>query len=160
MYEGTVCYASSAFLAVKTEPKTFSAAGMNIVLDSGFVAVPEADAAAAGCVAGFDSESIAITVTKELPEVLAAVGLGSNLSVEGYANAIITLYQLNSIVENNGSVTYFTYNTISGDTIITVFAAVYKSVDAYWLIQFLTEPSVYPTVKANIMGYAESVTFG
>lgn len=160
MHEGTVCYASSAYLAKKTDPKVFTAAGMSITLDDSFEAVSDAELALTPYAAGFDSENIAITVTKELPADLEAAGLSANLSVEGYANIIITLYGLNTTVATQNNVTYFTYNSAMTDgTIITIFAATYKSADAYWLIQFLTTPDVYPAVKANIMNYATSVSF-
>ena len=156
IYNGAPCYASSAYLALVEEAKIFSAVGMNITLSDSFTVVEDPTP----YTAGFDSDRVAITVTKESLKSIADAGLDITMSLKTYAEIIISGYKLtSSVVEENG-MTYFNYlAALESGEMVTMLACVYKSADAYWLIQFITPTSNYTAEKATLFNYAKSVTF-
>lgn len=156
MYNGAPCYASSVYLALVEDAKVFSASGLNINLSDRFVSVPDP----APYTAGFDSESMAITVTKDTFEAMIAVGLDVNMPLTAYAQTIITGYGLTATVTEENGLIYFQYaSPIEGGGNASILAFVYKSVDAYWLVQFLTDANDFIAEKATIFNYAASVNF-
>lgn len=156
MYNGAPCYASSAYLALVEESKICTVEGMNINLSDRFVAVDDPTP----YTAGFDSDTMAITVTKETFEVLTTAGLDINMSLVTYAQTIITGYGLTTTVTEENGLTYFLYQSpIEGGGSASILAFVYKSADAYWLVQFLTDSNDFTAEKATIFNYAASVNF-
>ncbi|MBR4873688.1 MAG: SH3 domain-containing protein [Clostridia bacterium] len=156
MYNGAPCYASSAYLALVEESKTFSVDGMNINLSDRFTAVADPTP----YTAGFDSDDMAITVTKETFAILTDAGLDINMSLVTYAQTIIAGYGLTATVTEDNGQTYFLYQSpVEGGGTVSILAFVYKSADAYWLVQFLTDASAFTVEKATIFNYAASVNF-
>lgn len=154
MHEGNVCYASSAYLAVKADAKTFAASGMNITLTEDFE-----QGSQDGYTAAFASEDMFVGAQKVPFESLAGTALSSSSTTVDYANAIITGSQLNSTVSTANGLTSFSYTVSVSDIHSTIFATVYKSKDAFWVIQYITLSEAYPALSASILGYAGTVTF-
>lgn len=140
--------------AENTSPKTFSAAGMEITLNDQFQAVE-----LEGFTACYDSNIAAVTVLKE-PFTL----------VEGLENYTLKQYG-ELLLENNGMQDfelcpmddryYFEYTYTDEQSSITFYymSVIYRSQDAFWLIQFSTPEENLEQIHEEMISWANSVTF-
>ncbi|MDD2268730.1 MAG: hypothetical protein PHY15_04150 [Eubacteriales bacterium] len=138
----------SAF--VKEKPKTFSDAGMKIELTNKFSKVSFEPYTVC-----YNSGKVAVFALKEEFTLFS----GINYSLEEYAEVVLKNNSLSSEVKEVDGLVTFTFKKDVEKTNFSYFASVYKTTDAYWLIQFACESSDYETYKDEIIKYAKSVTF-
>lgn len=140
-------FITSALLSNKTpDAKTFSSNGMSITLTDEF---README--NSTVTYDSKNVAVFVIKE---GFTFVNNFEDYTLEQYADLVIKSNGLNSDeVKTVDGLTYFEYNFTNPETNDTYryFSYVYKTNDAFWLIQFAA-------LKENADEYAEQIT--
>ena len=130
--------------------KTFSKSGMSITLTESF----------------YEKENVAYTAYYESPLILVfaikedlSYFEGMNLTLSDYAQLVIYNNSLSCDVIEDNDLTYFIFEKEVNGKNYLYFAPVYKSSDAYWLIQFACESANYEELKDTIIKYAQSVTF-
>jgi len=150
-----VCVAISGFLVGCTgeKEKTFSKAGMSIVLTDKFV---EKDIASQ--TAYFESTEALVTALKEdFPGFESADVDAASMDLAEYANLVLENNRLSSTVETKDGLTCFEYEkTVSGKN-FTYFATVFKGEDAFWLIQFACETQNYKGYSDKFVKWAKGV---
>lgn len=142
------------FSAPEPQEKTFSSGGMTITLTDEFQ-----KASLEGYSAVYNTEKIVVFTLKE-----------SFTLLEGLEDYTLKQYG-EVVVENNGldqnelktkdGLTYFEYDYTDSVTKESYhyFAYIYRSDDAFWLIQFATLKKDANTYAQQIAEYAKSVTF-
>lgn len=128
--------------------KMFSKSGLTITLNDGFN-----EKELVSYTAAFDSKSIAVFVIKEDFSSIE----NKNLSLEEYAELVINNNKLDVTVEKTEGLTSFTFEKHTNGKDYIYFATVYKSYDAYWILQFSCESAKFESLKALIIQYAKSV---
>ena len=129
--------------------KTFSKAGMSIVLTEKFTEKEQAAYTSA-----YDSERVAVFTLKE--EFTLQEGLG-DLSLNQYAQLVIEANKLDAETKKEGDLTYFQYTKQANGKDNNYYAYVYKSADAFWLIQFACESKYNETTTELFIKWAKSV---
>lgn len=129
--------------------KNFSKAGLTITLTNKFH-----EKEMVSYTAVYNSESIAVFALKEEKSLLE----GGELTLEEYADLVISNNQLDATVKETEGLTSFTFEKHVNGKDCTYFAAVYKGNDAYWLLQFSCESTKYEGLKSTVIKYAKSVT--
>ena len=131
------------------EDKTFTKSGMSITLTESF----------------YEKENAAYTAYYESPMILVfaikeelSYFEGMNLTLNEYAQLVIYNNNLSCEVIEDNDLTYFIFEKSVNGKNYLYFASVYKSDDAYWLIQFACESANYEELKEAIIKYAQSVT--
>jgi len=118
----------------KAKTKEFTKAGMTISLTSDFY-----EKEIASQTAYYESEKYIVTVLKEEFTIFDSIGISTDISVKEYAKLVIDNNMIPSAIEEKDSLTFFKYEkTINGKQ-FSYFATVHKSLDAFWLIQFVCE---------------------
>jgi hypothetical protein len=111
-------------------PKEFGTQGIRLTLTDDYI-----DYEAEGYTAVYISTedfSMAI-ILKEYFADFAAFAMDANaMTLTDYAQLVISVGGLDSMVNERNGVTYFTYST---DT-HSYFSTVFKGTDAFWLVQF------------------------
>jgi len=136
------------------EPKTFSDKGMTIELTDAFE-----PASFEGFTLAFDSRHVAVFALKE--EFSLAEGL-EDYSLEQYAALVIQNNRLDSVTpKTEGGLTYFQYDGTNSETGQTYryFSYVYKSGDAFWLVQFAALIEEADSYAPQIQTWAKSIRF-
>lgn len=136
------------------DPKTFSKAGMSITLDEGFM-----ERELISYTAVYESVDIAVFALKEEFSLFEGTGYGANTTLKEYAELVIEANGIDCRVTTEGSLTGFRYEKEAGGKEVTYCAYVYKSSDAFWLVQFSVVSSQYEKNKDKIADFAASVTF-
>lgn len=136
-------------------PEDFKAAEMTITLTRKFDVSP-----LPGITACFHSKQIFVMIMKEpfaLKEEFATMTLreyADSVRVKNFTK------RPSEIVEEDG-LTYFTYayyDTNKGST-YGYFCSMYRSDDAFWLVQFATPERLTQKLHDDILTYAKSVRF-
>ena len=138
----------------KESPKTFTKDSMSITLTNRYKEVK-----LEGQTVAYDSKKVAVFALKEEFTLFEGTGYGKDSSLEDYANLVITANEVVSSVKVVDDLTTFTYTAKNGNLEFTYFATVFKSADAFWLIQFATETKNYEAQKDNILTFAKSISF-
>ena len=127
--------------AVVATPKTFTKDGMSITLTDGF-----SESTQEGFVAVYNRSNAkldqtgyieTVTVKKDSFDSLSDLNITADSTLIDYAQAVMEANQLGGLevkTAYDGEITYFTFNNLP-DTALHV-ATVFKSADAFWLIQF------------------------
>lgn len=132
----------------KNNEKIFSKSGLTITLNDKFNVKEMVSYTAA-----FDSESIGVLALKEEQSLFG----NKTFSLKEYAELVIANNKLDTTVKGTDNLTGFTFeNHVNGKDYI-IFATVYKSIDAYWLMQFTCESTKFEGLKSTIIQYAKSV---
>ena len=136
--------------------KKFSVDGMTITLNSNFEKVDvdkehKYDAS-------YGSEEVAVLVLKE--EFSLVEGF-EDYTLEEYAELLVEANGLSSDVKIKDGMTFFDYQKKSSkdQKIYRYRAYVYKSDDAFWMIQFAIETKNYDDYADSIDEWARSVSF-
>ena len=104
----------------------------------------------------FDSSKVTVFVLKE--EFSAAFGKEKMLN--DYAELVIDTNEMKDVtVQTKDGLTYFTYSAKAEKDDYTYYAFVYKTDDAFWMIQFACEGKSVDRQIENFFQYAKSVTF-
>ncbi len=149
-------YLISSALLLNQPPveKIFSSNGLTISLTNEF---KKADVE--GYTIAYDSKNVAVFALKE--EFTLADGL-KDYTPEQYAAVAIQANQLSSAqAKTVDGLTYFEYDHTNSETNQTYhyFSYVYKSTDAFWLIQFATLDENANEYAPQIAQWAKSVMF-
>lgn len=141
-------------LGQKPEAKTFSSDGMTITLTNEFY---ETDIE--GYTVTYDSKNVGVFVLKE--EFTLAEGF-ENYSLEEYADLVIENNNLESSeIKTGEGLTYFEYEFVNSETNDTYrfFSYVYKTDDAFWLVQFALLNKNVDSFSQQITEWAKSIVF-
>ena len=139
--------------AYETKASDFSTDGITITLTKSFK-----EKFYEGYTVCYDSKDVAVFVIKDSYSLNKSF---ENMTIEGYANfARNTISERNptQVIKNNGLI-YFEYefsNEESGK-VFKYFAAVYKGVDAFWLVQFACDVDAYSEYFPYFVQWAKTV---
>lgn len=137
------------------KPKEFTTGGMYFTLTDDFrqVSVP-------GYTACYESSKVAVFVLKESFSLQAGLG---NKSLDEYAQMVRKNNSSKSpsdILKSDG-LTYMEYKFYNAEysTTYKYFCTMYKSSDAFWLIQFTCSDKLYADYKSSFVNWAKTVSF-
>jgi hypothetical protein len=146
--------ASNIFSASKVESKFFSKNGMSITLTNEFRQTQMQNFT--NC---YDSAKVAVFALKE--EFTLAEGF-ENYTLEQYGNLVLQYNNFSSSeLKNIDGLTGFEYEFTNPDTNDTYkyFSFVYKSNDAFWLVQFATLTENVDEYGSKIIEWAKTISF-
>lgn len=136
-------------------PKTFTAEDMQITLTNNFTEANYED-----CTSSYESKNIAVFTIKN--DFSLFEGGGENYSIEEYADIVEQANDLpyNSMEYING-IPCLKYDFTNPDYNITYsyMTFLYKSDNAFWIVQFTTEKSKSENYAEQIVEWAGSVSF-
>ncbi len=136
------------------EPKVFSSNGMNITLTNEFVKTDIGNYTVA-----YDSKKVAVFALKESFELVDGF---KDYSLEEYCELVLQNNNLlSSEIEDMEGLIGFEYEFTNPDTNNTYkyFSFVYKSNDAFWLVQFATLTEDVDNYSSKIIEWAKTVSF-
>lgn len=139
------------------EPKTFSQNGLTITLTEDF----KEEDAYISYGAAFSSEDVSIVALQESFEEFDG-DFGKDSTLEDYAKLLIESNRIDATVISENGLVYYTYDVYDIDTqdlYYRLFAFVYKTDDAFGLVQFAVNADAIKTQTENIFTYAKSVSF-
>ncbi len=146
---------TSGLLFPKTsKEKTFSSDGMTITLTDAFRETDIANQTVA-----YDSRKVAVFALKEAFSL--ADGF-EDYTLDAYADLVQQNNGLtSSVVKNTDGLKWFTYEYTNPDTKDTYqyVSFVFKTDDAFWLIQFATLEEDFEEYDAQIMEWAKTISF-
>lgn len=145
---------SNLFSNKTPDPKDFSSNGMNITLTDEFVKTDIENYTVA-----YDSKNVAVFALKEA--FALADGL-QDYTLEQYGNLVLQNNNLSaSKLQNLEGLTEFEYEFTNPDTKDTYkyFSFVYKSNDAFWLVQFATLTENVDECSSKIIEWAKTISF-
>ena len=153
---GAVAYliTSALFLNKTPKPKDFSSNGMTITLTDEFTKADVENYTAA-----YDSKNVAVLALKE--EFTLADG-SQNYTLEQYGDLVLQNNNLSSSkIENIEGLTTFEYELTNPDTKDTYkyFSFVYKTNDAFWIVQFATLTENADEYRSKIFEWAKTISF-
>lgn len=134
----------------------FAAAGMHITLTDEFTEKPHV-----AYTALYESSELAVMVLKEEYTLFENTDFSAQTSPEQYAELVWRSNQLSDTVplEEDEDLIWFEYSRTTNGTDYTYRAYVFKSNDAFWLLQFAARTEAFPTLTDTIHGYAATVYF-
>lgn len=145
----------SVWLSEQTsEPKIFNSNGMRITLTDDFKEMGVENYTVA-----YDSRNVAVLALEE--KFSLAEGF-ENYSIEQYADLVIQNNGLSSVsLKTDGNLNFFEYEFKNPETqdVYRYFSYVYKTDDAFWLVQFATLNENVEDYAQQISKWAESVEF-
>ena len=141
------------FSSPKVEPKAFSDNGMNITLTNEFREL-EAEAFT-HC---YESSTVAVLVSKEAFTLQEG---SEGYTLQQYAELVLQNNSLSATEFSRDGLVGFEYEATNADTKETFryISYVYKSDDAFWLVQFAGTPENVEAQTAQIGEWAKSVSF-
>jgi len=146
--------ASRLLLKENNDPREFSAGGMSITLTEAF-----SETSFEGYTQCYESKEIAVFALRE--DFTLAAGM-ENLTLEEYGQLVIDSNGKGGteLLSEDG-LTWFQYNSSNADGSLNYFyfAAVFKSEDAFWLIQFATPENRAEANLPLFKQWAKTVTF-
>ena len=145
---------SNLFFGSKVEPKTFSDNGMSITLTNEFKQVQMENYT--NC---YDSSNVAVFVLKE--DFTLADGF-DKYTREQYVDLVLQNASISSSeLKSADGLVWFEYEFTNPDTNDTYkyFSYVYKSNDAFWLVQFATFTENIDEYNSKITEWAKTVSF-
>lgn len=148
---GAVLTSCSSFT---TKAKTFSSNGMTITLTNAFKEISVENYTVA-----YDSKNVAVFALKEA--FTLAEGFENN-TLEQYAELVLNANNLSSAeVKTADGLTGFEYDFTNPETNDTYkyFSYVYKTEDAFWMVQFATLNENAEKYASEIKEWAKSVKF-
>lgn len=151
----TVC-AVLLSLGCAAKAKTFSKNGFTITLTDDFE-----ETNYGGYTAAFASEEMFLVALKEDFSYFEGE-YGANSSLEDYAKLLISSNDIDATLEKDADLLYYTYDIYDIGTqeiSHTFLAAVYKTEDAFWLVQFAVDAKDFDAQKETVITYAKSVSF-
>ncbi len=145
---------SNLFSNKTPDPKDFSSNGMTIKLTDEFVKTDVENYTVA-----YDSKNVAVFALKE---AFALADGFQDYTLEQYGNLVLQNNNLSSSkIEDKEGLIGFEYEFTNPDTKDTYkyFSFVYKSNDAFWLVQFATLTENVNEYRAQILEWAKTVSF-
>ncbi len=141
-------------VTIKTvEPKDFSYDKMSITLTEEFEKTDME-----GFTVAYGSKDVAVFAIKESFSLQEDVG---SLTLKEYANIVIEKNNRDATVKEKDGLTCFEFDYLNPETkeAYRYFAYVYKSEDAFWLVQFAVLKENSDTYEEKIGEWAKSVEF-
>ena len=140
----------SCACSAKPRALTFTVDAMSITLTDSFFEQPML-----GQTVYYESDDALVTVLKEHSADM-------DMTVSDYAESVIRLNKLNTVnaaIETEGDLVYFSFEqeVLGKECCFTAF--VYKSNDAFWLVQFVCDAEDATEKEPVFLEYARSVTF-
>lgn len=145
---------SNLFPNKTSEPKDFSSDGMTITLTDEFVKTDIENFAVA-----YGSKNVAVFALKE---AFTLVDGSQDYTLEQYGDLVLQNNNLpSSKIQNSEGLTGFEYEFTNPDTKDTYkyFSFVYKSNDAFWVVQFATLTENADEYRSKIFEWAKTVSF-
>lgn len=140
---------------MKTEPKVFSSNGMKITLTDRFI-----EASNDNCDVCYGSEDVSVFVIKESFSDWEGA---ENCTLDEYGDLVLYGNGFSSDVEiqKNDGLTYIVYSYTNPETDDTFcyYAFLYKSSDAFWMIQFCTYDEKVESYESSFFDWAKTVEF-
>ena len=140
----------------EAEPKTFTQNGFTITLTDEF---EKADYGA--YTAAYACEDMFLVALKE--DFIYFEGeYGAHSSLMDYASLLIESNDIDAKLTEEDGLVYYTYDIYNFETselMYTFLAAVYKTEDAFWSVQFAVDAHRFEELKDDILVYARSVSF-
>lgn len=141
--------------ACAVEDKSFTKDGMTITLNSRYSELQQE-----GYTVAYGATDSVVLVLKETYDSLSAASLDKNSTLTEYANVVIKNNSLTNVsVETKDGLTCFQYDSEVDGKTYSYLAAVYKSTDAFWMIQFSAEKDNYDEKESDFITFAKSVSF-
>lgn len=142
---------TTAVMEIKNaEAKMFTVGDMSITLNKGF-----SQQRSPGTYAAFGSRKVGIFVIKA-----KIASDETTMTAEQYAKALIGMNTLDSEVEKDGDLPYFTAEVKAENGRKYVhYTYVYKTEDAFWVVEFAVRESRAARQEKNISQWAHSVEF-
>lgn len=139
---------------LKEKAKTYSTNGISVTMTDGF-ALKDLE----GVTVYLEGDDAIFTALKEDFSTLEPYGITSASTLKEYASAIVDGNSLTTTIEEKDGLTYFTYTKeISGNSFYYL-ATVYKTDNAFWLINFACESKGKDTFEPRFLEWAKTVTF-
>jgi len=140
------------FSPAKGEPKTFSVEGITLTLTDEFRTFE-----AEGFLRCYESPDLAVLVTKEPFSLLEG---SEEYTLRQYGELVVQASDLTATFFDGDGLTGFAYDSVNGETGETFRykAFVYKTADAFWMVQFVCNESAYVTQKVNFSTWAKSIS--
>jgi hypothetical protein len=145
---------SNLFSNKTPDPKDFSSNGMTITLTDEFVKTDVENYTVA-----YDSKNVAVFALKE---AFALADGFQDYTLEQYGNLVLQNNNLSSSkIEDKEGLIGFEYEFTNPDTKDTYkyFSFVYKSNDAFWLVQFATLTENVDEYSSKIIEWAKTISF-
>ncbi len=137
------------------KPKEFTKEGMTITLTNSFW-----EKAMDGFTACYDSRKDAVFVLKEAFSMLEGA---EELTLDEYAELVRKNNASKSpseIKKEDGlTIMEYTFLNESNNTTYGYFLTMFKTSDAFWLVQFTCDESDYDTHRASFIEWAKSIKF-
>lgn len=141
-------------LSADSQPKIFSAEGMQITLTEEFK-----EQSINGFTACFDSKSMAVLTLKEPFSIMDGF---EDYTIDQYAELVIKNNNKNpeSVKKENG-LTYFEYTGLNPNNNVTYYylTALYKAEDAFWIVTFSCSNDEQEKYKETFIDWAGNVKF-
>ena len=145
---------SNIFSKKSPEPKDFSSNGMTITLTYEFIQTDIENYTVA-----YDSKDVAVFALKESFTLVEGF---QDYTLEQYRNLVLQNNNLSSSkIKDKEGLTGFEYEFTNPDTkdVYKYFSFVYKSNDAFWLVQFATLADNVDDYSSRIFNWAKTVSF-
>ena len=136
------------------DSKTFTVSGMTVTLNDTFTQKSNVSFAAY-----FESTQYVVFATKEANSTLTAAGLSADMTLAEYAQIVISNNSLSSTVTEKNGMTCFTYSASASGVNFKYLAFVFKTADAYWMVQFAATDAMYASAEPLFLKWAASITF-
>jgi len=138
----------------KAKTKEFTKAGMTITLTTDFF-----EKEIASQTAYYESQKYMVTTLKEEFTIFESYGMSTDISAKEYAKLVIDNNMIASTIEEKDNLVYFEYEKAVNGKQISYFATVYKSSDAFWLIQFACESKNAEDSQDLFIEWAQTIKF-
>jgi len=148
------CITAFLFPSAKVEAKTFSDEGISITLTNQFKKTDMENYTLC-----YDSKNVAVFVIKEPFTLMEGL---EDYTLEAYGKLVAESNgrSPSALKETNGLLGFaYTFNNPETNKEYKYYIYVYKSKDAFWIVQFATETKNVEALSATILDYAKSVCF-
>jgi len=137
-----------------TNSKVFSANGLSITLPKSFAEKEDSNYSAI-----YQSQNTVVSVAREDDPSLAQAGALTNVSIIGFTEKLISMFQVDTMPTIGYGLIFFTYDKTISEKSFTYFATVFTGNNAYWLVQFSCETKDYDKLEQKFIGWAQTVSF-
>ncbi len=146
----------SMLTACAVKPKDFTWNGLSITLDNSFRTLEvDSESASYACY----RKVYVVVITYETFEDLTDVGYDPDMTVQDYGELSIEANELDSTVQTENGVTYYTYTADIDGTEFTYMATIHSMGNAFWMVQFSTETDRFEKAKPQFMTWAKTVVY-
>jgi hypothetical protein len=135
-------------------PLTFTKAGFSITLTSEF-----AEASAPAYTVYYESGTAGVAVLKEDFTMFEAAGVSTDITLNEYAQIVMSANDTHADINVRNGITYFEYERSISGSDFAYLVTVFKSGDAFWLVQFFSETMDYSGLRDDFFRWAASVEF-